>query len=115
MRFHPPDIPPCFANLVVDIWPRSKALLNRQKERNIAAAGAVKDTSAGSLCQGLLLRDDLILTSFDCANVASHVEIVDQHRRRTQNRTAALLTTIQTKDGDTGSQHRLGLLQIDLP
>ena len=95
VNFGPASTPPCFAQVVVQIWPRPST----------SPSPSVAD------CQGLLLADDLVLTSAYCAATAASVQIPVIRA----NKTVALLATTVIGNDQHRQQHPLGLLKVDLP
>ena len=95
VNFGPAGAPSCFAQVIVQIWPRPST----SPSSNVAD------------CEGLLLADDLVLTSAYCAATAASVQIPVIRA----NKTVALLATTAIGDDRHRQQRPLGLLKVDLP
>jgi len=95
MIFPPSDTPPCFSQVIVRLNPPPSTVLERQR------LGLAEEK-----CYGLLVRDDLILSSAYCA---SQVETVEVPQTFSGQKTAASRATYHV------GPHAVGFVEVDTP
>lgn len=93
VEFPPADTPPCFTQVIVRLRPSRYKIWQRGR------LGLPEEN-----CSGLLVRDDLILSSAYCAAQVRTVEIPDA-----KNKTAAHIATHYV------GPHPIGIVRVDLP